>query len=89
MKNIILAILAVLALSTMGCTENIRTKTLGGTMTVTLPEGQKLINSTWKDAQLWYLTRPMYSNEVAETYTFTEKSSFGMVEGKIIFIEQK
>jgi hypothetical protein len=59
-------------------------------MTVVLPQGVKLINVTWKEGgNLWYLTRPMKSNEVADGYVFQEKSSFGMMEGKVIFKEVK
>ena len=88
MKHILLAVALVGILAT-GCTENIRSKTFGGNMNVTLPQGQKLVTATWKNAELWYLTRPMQTNEVAETFTFVEKSSFGLVEGKVTFVESK
>lgn len=84
-------LLIPLVLSTVllvGCTENVRSKGWGGTMTVKLPANQKLVNATWKESELWYLTRQRHSNEVVDTYTFQEKSSFGMVEGTVIFVEQ-
>lgn len=74
-------------LTSYGCTENSRAKTFGGTMTVTLPKGQKLMEATWKEADLWYLTRPMREGEKAEQYTFQENSTFGLVEGTVIFVE--
>lgn len=88
MKHLLLALVSGLLLTT-GCTENVRTKVYGGTMTINLPKGQKFINVTWKEAEMWYLYRPMTSNEVAETYTFKEKSSFGVYEGTVIFVESK
>jgi hypothetical protein len=73
----------------IGCTDNIRSKAFGGTMTINLAPGQKLVNATWKDAELWYLTRPMRSGETPETFEFHEKSSLGMIEGNVIFQESK
>lgn len=81
-------VLGCMLLLAAGCTENIRTKRYGGTMKVDLPAGQKLVTATWKDTELWYLTRPMRSNEVPETCTFQEKSAHGLVEGTVIFHER-
>jgi hypothetical protein len=90
MKKILLTLSLVGVLAALsGCTDNIRSKSFGGSMNVALPTNQKLVTATWKESQLWYLYRPMHSNEVAETYTFQEKSSFGMVEGKVVFTESK
>ena len=73
----------------VGCTSNIRAKVYGGTANINLPPNTKFINATWKEANLWYVTRAMRTNEVAETYIFQESSSFGLVEGKVVFIESK
>lgn len=70
-----------------GCTENSRAKAWGGSMTERLPCGQKLFDVTWKESSLWYATRVMRSDESPETYTFVEESGFGLVEGKVTFIE--
>lgn len=70
-----------------GCTANQRAKNFGGTVIIELPPGEKFVNCTWKDAELWYVSRPMNDSDVAETFTFSEKSSFGIVEGKTIFKE--
>lgn len=72
-----------------GCTENQRARSFGGTVQINLPAGQKLETATWKETNLWYLTRQMRPDERPETHTFIESSSFGMVEGKVIFIEHK
>ena len=87
MKKLFLTILiGVIATS---CTQNERVKTWGGTGTINLPKGRKLVNVTWKETELWYLTRPMDSSDVAETYQFQEESSWGMVEGTYNIIETK
>ena len=73
----------------ISCTENQRAKKWGGSANVELPNNTKLINVTWKNADLWYLTRPMKANEIPETHTFQERSNFGIIEGKVIFTESK
>lgn len=90
-KRLILLLLAIIAVSVLAssCTKNQRAKQFGGTAEITLPKGQKLVTATWKDANLWYMTRPMKEDEVAETYTFQEESSYGMVEGTYIIKEVK
>jgi hypothetical protein len=81
--------IALLAISLASCTENSRVKNFGGEGTLNLPKGQKLITVTWKDTQLWYLTRSMNSTDVAETYTFHEESSFGVLQGTYNIVETK
>lgn len=62
----------------------------GGTVTIKLEPNQKLEEITWKDGNsLWYLTRPMTENDMAETHTFQESSEFGIFEGKVVVIESK
>ncbi len=70
------------------CTENSSAKSFGGKMTIDIPKGNKLENATWKEDELWYLYRPSREGEVPETHYFTEKSSFGVWEGTVIFKEQ-
>lgn len=91
LKHVILAgILYSTALGVFtSCTQNVRAKSFGGTANVSLSAGQKLVTATWKDQELWYLTRPMRSDESPESYTLSEESSWGMIEGKVIFSESK
>ena len=89
MKKLIGLIAIVMLLGSVSCTEQSRTKTLGGTMTINLPQNQKMVEATWKGDDLWYLTRPMRIGEKVEIYTFKEESSFGMMEGTVIFKEHK
>lgn len=87
MRKVILGILiGVIATS---CTQNERVKSWGGQGTINLPKGRKLMNITWKKDQIWYLTREMNSNDVAETYQFQEESSWGVVEGTFKIVETK
>ena len=81
--------LGLLALTLTACTENSRVKSWGGEGTINLPKGRKLVNITWKETQIWYLTRPMNSSDVAETYKFHEESSFGVMEGTYNIVETK
>jgi hypothetical protein len=84
-----LSIFILLAISLAACTENARVKTWGGEGTINLPKGRKLVTVTWKETQVWYLTRPMNATDVAETYQFHEESSWGMVEGTYNIVETK
>lgn len=74
---------------TVSCTQNQRAKNFGGNATYSLPQGQKLIMVTWKEDNLWYLSRPMKEGESAETYTLQEESSFGMMNGTVTIKETK
>lgn len=68
---------------------NMWAKSFGGTITVTLKPNTKLVQATWKESNLWYLTRPMRKGETAETSTLHEQSTMGMLEGQVIFIESE
>ena len=87
MKKVFLAVL--MGVMVTSCTENERVKAWGGEGTINLPKGKKLVNVTWKETQIWYLTRNMGSNDVAETYEFHEESSYGVIEGTYKIIETK
>jgi len=66
------------------------TREFGGTTTIKLSPGQKLVECTWKgDGDLWYLVEPMDSDYVPKTKEFIESSMVGVMEGKVIFIETK
>jgi hypothetical protein len=87
MKKVFLAIGVIAMLGS--CTENNRVKNWGGEGTINLPKGRKLVNVTWKNTEVWYLTRPMSSSDVAETYQFQEESSWGVMEGTYNIVETK
>lgn len=87
MKKII--IILTLALCFSSCTQQIRTRQLGGEMTIELPPGQELMEVTWKDNDLFYLTRPMAPDYVPVTKTFKESSSLGVMESTVYFKESR
>lgn len=64
-------------------------KSYGGSTTIELPPNQKLEEITWKDDSLWYLTRPMTDDDIVETHTFQQSSSFGIFEGTVTIVESK
>ncbi len=80
MKKIIL-----LLLTFTGCTRQMMTRKLGGKMEIKLPAGQELMMVTWKDNDLFYLTRPMSPDYAPVTKTFQESSSFGIMESTVYF----
>jgi len=84
---LILLLLAIIFLAT-SC-QNWRVKKAGGSMTIELKANEKLVNATWKDSNLWYLTKPMSKTDSAETSILREKSKHGLLEGQITFIETK
>lgn len=87
-KKIALALAAlILTVSLTGC--NAVTRKFGGTQTIKLEQGQKLVNVTWKDTDLWILTRDMQPNEQPESYRFKEDSNMGILEGTVKLIESK
>lgn len=65
------------------------TKNFGGSMTLELEPNQKLVTITWKDDDLWYLTRPMREDESPETYTFQQSTDLGVMEGTVTVVEMK
>lgn len=80
--------LLLLTLLLTGCTDNTSVKLYGGKATLDLPKGEKLINITWKENSIWYLTRPRTLNEEPTTYTFQEKSPVGIVQGSYTINEK-
>jgi hypothetical protein len=86
MKKLILIIVALICMCS--CTEQIRTRQFGGKMEIRLPAGQELMEATWKDDDLWYLTRPMREDEVPETHIFKADTVFGVFEGTVTIEEQ-
>lgn len=86
MKKIII-VLAICVFVLTGCHET--AKNFGGNIILELDPGRKLEEITWKDSNLWYLTRPMRDGEQAETHTFQCKSEFGVFEGSVTVIEKE
>lgn len=84
---LLIVTISIAALSFTGCQTT--TKSFGGTTTIKLEPNTKLELITWKDDSLWYCTRPMREDEIAETHTYQQKSEFGVFEGTVAIIESK
>lgn len=70
MKKTLLVITMIICCIFTGCHGT--TRNFGGSMTVELEPGQKLEEITWKDDDLWILSRPMREDEQPEAHTFYE-----------------
>lgn len=90
MKKIFMAMVfcLVCTLSFTSCTEQIRTRTFGGTMIIDVPNGYKVTSATWKETDLFYFMEPMEDGYVPKDKMFVESSSYGVLESKIIFKEK-
>lgn len=88
-KILITIAVSVLLVACCGCTKNSRTRTWGATNVVELEPGQKLVQVTWNEASLWYLTEPMEVGYEPKTMVFQEDSRLGVMEGKVVFREKR
>jgi len=87
MKKILFILMMVFCLTS--CDQYV-TRELGGTTKIELEPGEKLLECTWKgDGDLWYLVEPMDSNYVPQTKVFKESSLYGVMNGKVVFIERR
>lgn len=69
--------------------DNEMAKHFGGTLTVKVKEGYKVTEATWKDNQIWYFVEPMEKDYHPKTKEFIECSEYGVLEGKVVFVESK
>lgn len=84
---LVIAMIVVLCVSLTGCQS--ATRSFGGSTKIELEPNTKLELITWKDDSLWYLTRPMREDDIAETHTYKQQSEFGVFEGTVTIIETK
>jgi len=89
MKRIILIFTAIICIVLTSCTKQQATRQFGGQMEIKLPAGQELMEVTWKDNDLFYLTRPMATDYVPVTKIFQESSAWGVMESTVLFIETR
>lgn len=84
-------IMVVILLIFMGrsCSNQGMTKNWGGEMDMYLDPNRKLVEVTWKDDSIWYLTKPMTDDDIAEEYEFAESSVMGLLEGTLHVHETK
>ena len=83
---IVIVIIVIIAFARCGSSQN-RARNYGGDMEIVLEAGEKLEEITWKEDDLWYLTRPMREDEEPETHVFKADTVFGVWEGSVTIIE--
>ena len=82
------ALIAVSVLMIAGC--QVATRSFGGTTEIKVEKGFKVTNVSWKDeGNIWYFIEPMENDYTPKTKYFVESSTYGVLEGKVIFIESK
>lgn len=79
----------VLDIALLSSCQQYFTRNVGTTTTIRLEKGQKLTLATWKESSIWYLTEEMDSDYKPKTKVFQESSLYGVLEGKVTFIESK
>ena len=79
----------LLALMVTACTSQERARDFGGELSIELDSGHELVNATWKEYDLWVLTRRATPGHAPQTYYFQEISSFGVLQGTVIIKETK
>lgn len=87
MVSVCLVLSLLVAVSLSGCGSV--AKSFGGTITINVEKGQKVVTASWKDANLWVLTRAMKPEEKPETLNYVEHSNLGIINGKVILVESK
>lgn len=85
---VVVAVLFVLFLGLAYVTRHWRARHFGGKIDVELQVGRKLVNATWKDESLWYLTRPARPGETPEVWVFQEDSKLEIAKGAVTFHEK-
>lgn len=75
-----LTMVAITLLALASCTDNQRARNFGGTETIKLEPQEKFINIAWKQDNLWIVVQDTITGD----YYAREKSSFGVMQGKVI-----
>jgi hypothetical protein len=78
MKKLFIVSLVLLSLSS--CTDNQRARKWGGIEDIKLDPDEKFINISWQGDNLWVITQ----DTATGVYYAREKSSLGMMEGKLV-----
>lgn len=88
MKTIKTILLLLILIFITGCEQTV-SRDFGGNTTINLNPGERLIEATWKEDNIWYLIEPMDSDYVPKTKVFKESSAFGVFNGTVTFIESR
>lgn len=88
MKKIIFLMSAILLLMA-SCTKQSRVRNFGGTETIKVKPGFRVMMATWKHDDLFYMIEPMPDGYEPSEKRLVESSSFGVWECEIIFQESR
>lgn len=61
------------------CTKQQRARNWGGSVKISIPNGETFINATWKDDNLWIITY----DSANKVFKMHESSAFGVFEGTV------
>lgn len=86
---IIIFIISALIVLARACSQQSITRNWGGEMDMHLEPNRKLVEVTWKNDNIWYLTKPMTDDDIAEVYEFAESDAIGVFEGTLHIYETK
>ena len=90
MKKITFCLLILCSIITLSsCTENQRDRTFGGTATIKVEKGKKVMMATWKGDDLFYMVEDMEENYIPHDKTLIESSNYGVIESKVVFKESR
>jgi hypothetical protein len=71
---------AIITLSS--CTQNERVKRFGGSAAIDIPADRQFVNVTWKENDLWVVTKTRTTSDTLHNvYQLQESSSWGILEG--------
>lgn len=84
MKKILYFLTVIFFVSIFTSCNNTITRKYGGTTKIALPAGHTLVNVTWKDTDIWVLTKGPDGK-----FYFHEDSKWGVFEGTVEITENK
>lgn len=90
MKKVLFIVSIILAMFiNVSCTENYRAREFGGTVTIHVEKGKKVMMATWKGEDLFYMVEDMEDDYVPHNKKLIESSAYGIIESNVIFVESR
>lgn len=81
-----LILVSILAFALTGC-DQVLVRSGFSNMTINLPCGHKYVNASWKEAEIWYATRPANPGETFVTVTYKQQTPVNILSGSVMFVE--
>ena len=81
-----LIVISALALTLAGC-DQVLVRSGWSNMTINLPCGQKYVNASWKETEIWYAYRPANPGEAYATVTYKQQTPTNIMSGSVKFVE--